>query len=223
MKPLGMKAYGSIPHLPGSRMGPGDHHIHPGQEKICLTKARPGDTIIVEEKLDGTCVAVAKINWEIVALTRSGYPALSSPYRQHHLFHEWVKEREHIFWVLLDEGKRFCGEWLAQAHGTRYDLKDLYSPFVIFDLMDGNKRATVAERNSKVGSFEIPWLVSSGPPIPIGEAMEKLGEYGHHNAIEPVEGVVYRVENNGKVDFLAKYVRPDKVDGKYLGEEIWNI
>ena len=24
-KPLGRKAYGSIPHLPGSRLGPGDH------------------------------------------------------------------------------------------------------------------------------------------------------------------------------------------------------
>ena len=30
------------------------------------------------------------------------------------------------------------------------------------------------------------------------------------------EGVVYRVERKGKVDFLAKWVRPDKDDGKYL-------
>jgi hypothetical protein len=30
------------------------------------------------------------------------------------------------------------------------------------------------------------------------------------------------VERRGEVDFLAKYVRPDKVDGKYLGgEPIW--
>lgn len=38
MKPikiLGFKAYGSIPHLPDSRMGPGDHHCAPGQAKIC--------------------------------------------------------------------------------------------------------------------------------------------------------------------------------------------
>jgi hypothetical protein len=38
-----------------------------------------------------------------------------------------------------------------------------------------------------------------------------------------IEGVVYRVERKGVVDFLAKYVRPDKVDGKYLsGDPIWH-
>ena len=35
-KPLGRKAYGSIPHLPGSRIGPGDHHCHEGQRRIGL-------------------------------------------------------------------------------------------------------------------------------------------------------------------------------------------
>jgi len=34
------------------------------------------------------------------------------------------------------------------------------------------------------------------------------------NAIDPIEGLVYRVERKGKVDFLAKWVRPDKV-GRY--------
>lgn len=40
IKPLGQKAYGSIPHLPGSRLGPGDHHCHEGQAKIATEKAR---------------------------------------------------------------------------------------------------------------------------------------------------------------------------------------
>lgn len=36
-----------------------------------------------------------------------------------------------------------------------------------------------------------------------------------------------RVEHKGEVDFLAKYVRPDKIDGLYLPEisgkeAIWN-
>lgn len=37
-KPLGIKAYGSIPHLPGSRLGAGDHHLAIGQALIatCL-------------------------------------------------------------------------------------------------------------------------------------------------------------------------------------------
>ena len=48
-----------------------------------------------------------------------------------------------------------------------------------------------------------------------------------HGALDPIEGIVYRVERLGKVDFLAKWVRPDKADGCYLPSEsgqseIWN-
>jgi hypothetical protein len=53
-KPLGQKAYGSIPHLPGSRLGEGDHHVSEGQAIIATKKARDkNDLIIVQEKLDG--------------------------------------------------------------------------------------------------------------------------------------------------------------------------
>ena len=49
----------------------------------------------------------------------------------------------------------------------------------------------------------------------------------HHSGCDEPEGVVYRVERKGDVDFLAKWVRPDKVDGKYLPEmsgepAVWN-
>jgi hypothetical protein len=42
-----------------------------------------------------------------------------------------------------------------------------------------------------------------------------------------VEGAVGRVERRGVVDFLVKYVRPDKIDGVYLPEisgkqAVWN-
>lgn len=33
-----IKKYGNIPHLPGSRVGPGDHHCHQGQADICTVK-----------------------------------------------------------------------------------------------------------------------------------------------------------------------------------------
>ena len=57
--------------------------------------------------------------------------------------------------------------------------------------------------------------------------MKMLGQFGFHGALEPVEGAVWRVERKGKVDFLGKYVRPDKIDGCYLpeingGAAVWN-
>ena len=59
-KPLGHKSYGSIGHLPGSRQGRDDVGIDPGQARIVLEKTRDRhDRIIVQEKLDGSNVAVA--------------------------------------------------------------------------------------------------------------------------------------------------------------------
>jgi len=56
-----------------------------------------------------------------------------------------------------------------------------------------------------------------------------LNTYGFHGALDPVEGAVWHVERNelirpgGRerrwhVDFLVKYVGPNKVDGCYLPE-----
>jgi len=62
-KPLGRKSYGSIPHLPDSRLGVGDHHCHEGQSVICTERRRDKhDRIIVTEKVDGSNVAIAKWN-----------------------------------------------------------------------------------------------------------------------------------------------------------------
>lgn len=238
-KPLGGKNYGSIAHLPGSRLGPGDHSCHEGQERICNEKVRDKhDRIIVQEKLDGSNVGVAKINGEILALTRAGYLAHTSSYVQHHKFGEWVAANAMRFAEVLADGERLAGEWLLQAHGTRYKLP--HEPFVVFDLMRGMKRATYEELQAKVsGRFVLPHTIHVGDALSIEEAMKLLGEYGNHGAIDPIEGAMWRVERNelidpGKggerrwvVDFLAKYVRPEKADGCFLESvtgqpTVWN-
>lgn len=54
-KPLGRRAYGSIGHLPGSRLGPGDHHVPEGQGRICTERTRDGHRSpgIAGERLSG--------------------------------------------------------------------------------------------------------------------------------------------------------------------------
>jgi hypothetical protein len=218
-KPLGRKAYGSIPHLPGSRLGPGDHHCHPGQETICTVKARDRhDRIIVTEKLDGGNVAIAKVEGKIWALGRAGYPAITSPFRQHHLFHDWVEAGRGRWSAMLGEGEALHGEWLAMAHGTKYDLR--HEPLVAFDLTNGGPRVLHDELIDRCSRFDVttPHVISDGPPITVADALAAVGETGQHGALEPIEGAVWRVERRGAFDFLAKYVRPDKQDGKYLSE-----
>jgi hypothetical protein len=227
-KPLGHKAYGSIPHLPGSRLGPGDYHCHEGHARIATVKTRDRhDVVIVQEKLDGSNCSVAKINGEILALGRAGYLAESSQYPVHLAFCKYVSVNKNRFDELLKEGERVCGEFLAQAVGTKYNLS--HEPFVPFDIMVKHQRTSYEEFCYRVLDldFVIPQLLSYGPSFPIDSALKAIERSGH-GAIDPVEGAIWRVERRGEVDFLTKYVRHDKEDGKYFpertgGETIWNI
>lgn len=217
-KPLGRKAYGSIGHIHGSRLGPGDHHVHEGQSAMCTTKAPRDKTVWVQTKLDGSCVAAALLDdGSLVALGRAGYLAESSKHEMHHMWARWVRANEDRFRSVLKPGERLVGEWLAQAHGTVYDLANR-EPFVSFDIMRADKRLTVNQFYDRVEEvFETPdrFLGPRAPEL----ALPDLDWYG---TPEP-EGVVYRVEGRKGVDFLAKWVRPDKVDGKYLdGGPVWN-
>jgi hypothetical protein len=187
--------------------------------------------IIVQQKLDGSCCAVARIGDEIVALGRAGFPAVTSPYVQHWAFAWWVKMQERRFLGFLEDGERVVGEWLALAHGTRYNLP--HEPFVVFDIMVEDKRKPFLEVMARCAwggdtgrPFVMPQLISYGPAVSVEDALQRLSARTH-GADDDIEGVVYRVERDGKVDFLAKYVIHDKVDGAHLAEisgkpEVWN-
>lgn len=230
IKPLGFRNYGSIGHLPSSRLGPGDHSVTEGMARICTERARDKrDRIWVTEKLDGSNVGVALLGGELLALGRAGYLASTSKYEQHQLFAYWVRLNHERFRELLREGERCVGEWLAQAHSTRYDIQPGRDPFAVFDLFAGKTRlpwGTALDRITGAG-FETPLLLNDGlSPMAVNDAIFKAERCNHHNA-DAVEGAVWRVERDGKFDFMAKYVVPSKIDGSLLPEKtgcdaVWN-
>jgi hypothetical protein len=186
----------------------------------------------VQEKLDGSNVAIAKLNGEIIALQRSGYRAETSPYLQHQIFALWVEAEQARFSDLLENGEWLSGEWLLQAHGTRYDL--LHEPFVAFDLWHEGQRVTYDKFRDRMG-FQVTtaWVLhrdhrSFSVDLAFKQHLDHKGSLPQwHGAIDPIEGAVWRVERNDAVDFLCKFVRQDKADGKYLPEisgnpPIWN-
>lgn len=222
VKPLGGKAYGSIGHLPNSRLGSGDWHIEVGQARILTEKPRKGDRIIVTEKLDGACVAVANIDGEIVPLIRAGYRARHGRYEHLQLFEVYVMQRYAQFEALLKPGERVAGEWLALAHGTLYNTDhEGFAPFVAFDIFRGKDRVLRDEfydRTVSAGILRAKHVYDGPEGMSVEQAVGRLDTFGHHGAMDPAEGVVYRCEREGRVEFMAKWVRPDKVDGKYLAE-----
>jgi len=225
-QPEKVKKYGSIPHLPGSKLGPGDHHVDAGQNRICTEAVRDKhDWVIVQEKYDGANVGVENDAGQIVALTRRGFLAKDSNFEQHRLFAQWVEKNSERFRGIIAPGDKIFGEWLLQVHGVKYDIET--EPFVVFDYFSGRERMLVHELANHVKPFEFstPRIIAIGnQPRPVESIIGRLTVKTNHPIIatnEPgnsPEGLIYRVERLGKLIFLAKYVRNDFEPGAYLPE-----
>ncbi|MGH1543310.1 MAG: RNA ligase family protein [Arenicella sp.] len=225
---LATKAYYSIPHLPGSRTGEADRTIDNSKANMLTQKSVTHDDVVtIQEKLDGSCVCAYRRGDDILALGRDGDLASESPNESRQLWSDWVDVHQARFLALLNDGERVCGEWLAMAHGTRYELQ--HEPFVAFDLFDNdNKAISCAELKSRceVQSFTNPHIIYTGGPCQIDDALRLLDK-GYHGSLDLPEGLVWRLERNGRLLFKAKYVRKDKIDGSFLTEitgekELWN-
>jgi hypothetical protein len=215
------RLYGKIPHLPGSRTGPSDRHVDEALAARCTLRERAGDTVLVQEKLDGSCVAIVREpeRGAIVAYGREGRPCATARNDGRRAFAAWVAEQAGRFEACLAPGERLVGEWLAVAHGTRYALP--HEPFVAFDLFgaDGARATfdTLAAR-AAAARLAMPHLLHRGGALGLEVALERLGTHGFHGALDPAEGLVWRVESADAVAAVAKYVRPGKQDGCYLAD-----
>ncbi|MDA9003883.1 RNA ligase family protein [bacterium] len=225
---LPKKAYSAIPHIRGSRLGKSERCIDENKRRMLTeTVKNVDDLIIVQEKLDGSCVCAYRKGNEIVAVGREGDLAQVSPNESRRLWADWVEQNEQRFLDLLKPGERAVGEWLAMAHGTRYTLE--HEPFVLFDLFSSDNVEIAYDALSARAStqlFTLPKLIHSGGPCSLVDAISILGD-GYHGAIDRAEGLVWRLERNGRVLFKAKYVSPEKVDGCLLTEvtgnpSVWN-
>ncbi|MDW9481147.1 hypothetical protein GOB57_21105 [Sinorhizobium meliloti] len=218
-KPLGFKAYGSTPHIIGSRLGPGDYSLTQEHSDLFTGKRkRRGDWFVVTEKIDGSCVSVAKVNGSVIALQRAGYPASTSPFALHHAFARWVEVRRSMFDAFLEEGERIVGEWLHTAMGTKFVITDPDQLLVAFAIFRGRERVCYEEFKSRCDRAGLPraHVLSEGPGISAEGAMSLLGDSGFHGALDGVEGAVWVMETNGAFNGVAKFVKADKVDGKYM-------
>jgi hypothetical protein len=223
-KILGHSNYSTIGHLPNSRLGRGEHHIPEGQQKIATSQVRDNkDLVIVQEKLDGANVGVVKLNNRLRILSRSGHDCETSIHPTHQYFVKFVKHNYSRFFDMLQEGERITGEWLLVVHGTKYQLP--HEPFVAFDFFTPqNERLIYHDFLLRVlpFGFVVPRIIRLGNPISVRKAIEILDKNkSYHGALEDekIEGLIYRIERNNEVDYLCKYVRPDKIDGLHLDND----
>ena len=209
MKVIGVKNYGSIPHLSSSKLGAGDHFISDGQEKILTQQKRDKhDLIHVLEKYDGSNVGIAKKEGRVYPLTRSGYNAKESKYSQHRDFAEWVYERINFFNEIIPEGCRIVGEWLGSPMGIEYNISDGLAPIVFYDVfLANNSRLNLIRSIDLFQSFGLSSarVLHSGESVLPDNLISTLNDKdSRFKAKEDPEGMVYRVERKGVFDFAAK-------------------
>lgn len=215
---IGERVYHRIGHLPGSRVGPGDHTLGDGPARaFCDPAAWQGsqEHIIITEKLDGTCVSVVRDGDEIIPALRSGHRADTSPYAMHQEFDKYVNKNWSTFIMLLDKGERIVGEWMAQAHGIRYNrLTDFFFAFDIRRDREWISYEVLKQRCEYVGISVVP-LLYYGPQLAV-EYVQRLTNRSAFRNKRPAEGVVLRREMHGRLMDMAQYVRSDHVAGLYL-------
>ena len=104
---------------------------------------------------------------------------------------------------------------------------DLWAYFDLFDERNRRLAQDAIRKADDQNFWHRPATVHDGGPMPAPELLASIGN-GYSGATEPAEGLVYRVENAGKVEFLAKYVRHDLQLGRYMVREpddqpVWNM
>jgi hypothetical protein len=231
-----VKAFESIPHIPGSKRGSGDYGLQEAQVPFIFDWSR-GQThaekraLYISEKIDGSCCAVTKIDGVLVATGRSGYRCADSPHRFIRLFAEWVAHEENAkrLHVLLQEGERATFELCTVAHGTQYMIEG--EPLFLLDICKKTNRryekwlgisyGDLSNRAEKAG-FKLPPLIGLyrfvhpnwTPEQIISAAKNKLkSNRSFVDRISLPEGFVARLEYFDRTDnefrvLRCKYVFP---------------
>src|SRR5260221_6173358 len=127
--------YPRTPHLFGSSGTDDDKHL--GQEESASLIA--DESLIVEEKLDGTNVGLHFTTVGRMVLQCRGHEITSGMHPQYDLFKQWTSVKRPLLESLLADRFILFGEWLYARHSVHYLQLDHY--FFEFDIYDKQQAA----------------------------------------------------------------------------------
>jgi RNA ligase len=210
--------YPRTPHLFGSTGTPDDKHL--GERESSTFGA--DESLIVEEKLDGTNVGIHfAMNGQLVLQCR-GHLITSGMHLQYDLFKRWTVVKRPILEERLQDRYILFGEWLYARHSVHYrQLPHYFFEFDIYDkdaaeflslqrrleLVDGTGIQTVpVVHTGALGKAELASLI--GP----SRFDSQFDNPTTHRTDNLMEGLYLRTELNGVVAGRAKFVRPEFIE-----------
>jgi hypothetical protein len=218
--------YPRTPHLFGSRGTDDDKHLGETESLRVLSD----DSLIVEEKLDGTNAGIHfTANGELVLQCR-GHLITEGMHPQYDLFKQWASAKRHTLDQCLQDRYLLFGEWLYARHSIYYERLPHY--FFEFDIYDKQVKTflDLAQRIEILAGTGIATV----PVLHRGELNRKqlsglIGPSQFASRFENpntgradnlMEGLYLRTEANGAVTRRAKFVRPEFVE-KIKQSEHW--
>lgn len=209
--------YPRTPHLFGSKGTDDDKHMSEGESNRFIND----DSLIIEEKLDGTNVGIHFSKGQLVLQCR-GHLITEGMHPQYDLFKQWANVKRFVLAEMLKERYILFGEWLYAKHSVHYrQLPHYFFEFDIYD-KEGAAFLTLEERLmilENTGIHTVP-VIHQG----------KIDKDSLQNLIGPsqfdsqfdnpltgtpdnlMEGVYLRIEQDYRVTGRSKFVRPEFVE-----------
>jgi len=217
--------YPRTPHLFGSRGTTDDKHLGERESVSFLAD----ESLIVEEKIDGTNVGIHFAGGELMLQCR-GHQITEGMHPQYDLFKQWTMVKRGTLEDIL--GGRFImyGEWMVARHSIHY--RKLPHFFFEFDIYDKESQSflTLEKRTEMLdgsGIETVPILHRGTLKKGDLESLIGASAFGSEFANpltgrtdDRMEGLYFRTENETGVTGRAKFVRPEFV-GKIKQSTHW--
>lgn len=209
--------YPRTPHLFGSKGTDDDKHL--GDEESSRFLA--DESLIVEEKIDGTNVGIHFSEGELILQCR-GHLITEGMHPQYDLFKQWAAVKRHVLEERLTQRFIMFGEWVYARHSVFYrELTHYFFEFDIYDkeaeaFLDLEQRLALLER---AGIETVPVVHSGALQRKDLESLIGPSQFDSqfenpltHKTDNLMEGLYLRTEADGVVTGRAKFVRPEFVE-----------
>jgi hypothetical protein len=210
--------YPRTPHLFGSKGIDDDKHLSEEESRAFIAD----ESLIVEEKIDGTNVGIHFTSAGQMVLQCRGHRITQGMHPQYDLFKQWTAVKRGVIAGRLEDRFILFGEWVYARHSVHYrQLPHYFFEFDIYDkeeaaflslerrlsLIEGTGIETVPVlHQGAIGKEKLEELIG---PLEFDSMFENPATRRTDNLME---GLYLRTEVAGMVTGRAKFVRPEFVE-----------
>lgn len=210
--------YPRTPHLFGSKGTDDDKHLGEAESLRFVAD----DSLIVEEKIDGTNVGIHFSDAGEMVLQCRGHLITEGMHPQYDLFKQWAAVKRNVLEEKLQNRFLLFGEWVYARHSIHY--RKLTHYFFEFDIYD-KEEASFLGLERRLPLLE-QMAIETVPVVHRGKvSRDRLNDligpsqfdsrFDNPLTGQPdnrMEGVYLRTEAAGVVTGRAKFVRPEFVE-----------